>query len=402
MSPFRSRRRQGDTGSAPLLYLIAPAGIPNFGDELIARSWIRHLARRHPGARVVLDCHTPGTAAVLLRDEHPRLLVVDTVWRIANSHPHSSLTDAIRHMRDAVIDPGVEPHLASGLRLLQQASVVHVVGGGYINAIWPHHLQLLEAARAAAVVGGARTAATGQGLLPESTSSWVAALTDIVGDFDLVDVRDAASAQLLDGLPLPVSHSGDDAWLVREQPTSVYAAPHTAARRWMFVVQSDLVGDDATSSDTASAHIESELRELITRWGIRGDDCAFVEGIPRTDRHTFDRLAPLLPGAQFISFEELWNTGLPARPGQVWVSSRFHFHLLAAAAGAAGVHLPGRTDYYPIKHTSLVDAGSRWIGLDETGSEPPSTPGFDPTTVNRLHAAKRAVADAIYEDIVPT
>lgn len=398
MTPLRRRGRR-DTHDTPLLYLIAPAGIPNFGDELIARSWIRHIARRHPRARVVLDCHTPGTAAVLLRDEHPGLLVVDTVWRIANSQQHVPIMQAIRHMRAAVTDPGLEPHLASGLRLLQQATVVHVLGGGYINAMWPHNLLVLEAARAAADVGGARTAATGQGLLPvpAPTSPWVTALAEIAGDLDLVDVRDAGSAHLLHGLRRPASHSGDDAWLTHGQSTSVYAPRDKASRRWMFVVQSDLVGDDTTSSATATDHIDDALRELISRWGIRGDDCAFVEGIPRTDRHTFDRLAPLLPGAQFISFEELWDTGLPARPGQVWISSRFHFHLLAGAAGAAGVHLPGRSDYYPIKHTSLVDAGSRWIALRDTGAEPPSAPGFDPETVSRLHAAKRAVADAVYE-----
>lgn len=396
MTRFRRRRVTSDTG--PLVYLIAPAGIPNFGDELIARSWIRHIARDHPGARVVLDCHTPGSAAVLLRDEHPRLLVVDTVWRIANGQRHASTADALRHVRAAVIDPGIEPHLASGIRLLHRATVVHVLGGGYINAIWPHHLLLLEAARVAAAIGGARTAATGQGFLPVPTmSSWVTDLIDIVGDFDLFDVRDAASARLVSTSRRPVSHSGDDAWLTQDQPSTVYASPPAAQRRWMFVVQSDLVGDDDESTESATAHIEDELRELIARWGIRGDECAFVEGIPRTDRYTYDRLAPLLPGAQFISFEELWDTGLPARPGQVWISSRFHFHLLAAAAGAAGVHLPGRSDYYPVKHKSLVDAGSRWIGLTETGAHPPSAPGFDPATVTDLHAAKRAVAAAIYD-----
>ena len=401
MTPFRRRSRHDSTDSAPLLYLIAPAGIPNFGDELIARSWIRHIAQRHPGARVVLDCHTPGTAAVLLREEHPRLLVVDTVWRIANSLQHTPIADAVRRIGAAVTDPGLEPHLASGLRLLQQATVVHVLGGGYINAIWPHNLLVLEAARAAAAVGGARTATTGQGFLPvpASPSPWVAALTEIVDAVDLVDVRDAASAELLRRPDRTVSFSGDDAWLAQEQSTSVYAPPHTVTRRWMFVVQSDLVGDDSTSSDTASVHIDDALRELIRRWDIRGEDCAFVEGIPLTDRHTFDRLAPLLPGAEFISFEELWNTGLPARPGQVWISSRFHFHLLAAAAGAAGVYLPGRADYYPIKHTSLADDGSRWIGLAETGPRPPSAPGFDPATVGRLRAAKRAVAAAIYDGL---
>jgi hypothetical protein len=106
-----------------------------------------------------------------------------------------------------------------------------VLGGGYINAIWPHNLLVLEAARTASDVGGARTAVTGQGLLPVPAppSPWVAALAEIAGAFDLVDVRDAESAALLSGLRRPVSHSGDDAWLTRGQPTSVYAPRDTAS-----------------------------------------------------------------------------------------------------------------------------------------------------------------------------
>ena len=48
-----------------LIYLVAPTGFPNFGDEYIAAAWLRTLARRRPGARVVLDCPNPGSAVNL-------------------------------------------------------------------------------------------------------------------------------------------------------------------------------------------------------------------------------------------------------------------------------------------------------------------------------------------------
>ena len=73
----------GDDAARPLVYLLAPAGHPNYGDELILRVWLRSLHRRWPRARVVVDCHTPGQAAVLHRDTHPDLTVTDTVWRLA-------------------------------------------------------------------------------------------------------------------------------------------------------------------------------------------------------------------------------------------------------------------------------------------------------------------------------
>ena len=161
----------------PLVYLIAPAGVPNFGDEVIARTWIRHVAARHPDAEIVLDCHTPGSASVLLHREHPRLMVVDTVWRLAAALHHAPVEDAVDHMHAAIVDPGLEPHLASGVRLLHRASVIHVLGGGYVNALWPHNLLVVQAARSAARVGGARVAVTGQGVMPvpPSPRSWATA-----------------------------------------------------------------------------------------------------------------------------------------------------------------------------------------------------------------------------------
>ena len=69
-------------GAGEVIYLVAPAGHPNYGDELIARTWLRHLTRVRPNATIVLDCHSPGTATTLLRDAHPNMLVVDTLWQL--------------------------------------------------------------------------------------------------------------------------------------------------------------------------------------------------------------------------------------------------------------------------------------------------------------------------------
>lgn len=68
-----------------VIYLVAPAGHPNFGDEYIAAAWLRTLARRRPRSRVVLDCPNPGLAAVLHADLHPRLTVTDTLFRLAEA-----------------------------------------------------------------------------------------------------------------------------------------------------------------------------------------------------------------------------------------------------------------------------------------------------------------------------
>lgn len=89
---------------------------------------------------------------------------------------------------------------------------------------------------------------------------------------------------------------------------------------------------------------------------------------------------------------------MPARAGQTWVSTRFHLHLLAAAAGASGVAVAGRTDYYPIKHESLRDAGSRWQ-LSTTAvlpQQPPTDGGFTEAAAAQLRTDKLALAAALY------
>jgi hypothetical protein len=144
--------------------------------------------------------------------------------------------------------------------------------------------------------------------------------------------------------------------------------------------------------------LAAAIARLIEQWNIRGDDVAVVEGIPGSDRIVFDRIAHLLRGVVFVPFTEVWSRGLPARAGQTWVSTRFHPHLLAAAAGASGLALSGRRDYYPVKHRSLVDAGSRWRLADS--SDLPSTPvrdgGFSTEAVGRLRQGKATLAAQIY------
>ncbi|MEH6381114.1 MAG: polysaccharide pyruvyl transferase family protein, partial [Dietzia cercidiphylli] len=176
------------------VYLIAPAGHPNHGDEQLLAGWLRYLRHRLPGTPVVVDCHTPGQAAVLHHGEHPDVLFTDTLWRLAGEH--TGAVEAIGFCRSAVGDLGVRPALASGIDLLRSASVVHLIGGGYVNDLWPHHLGVVAAAGEAGRLSGAHVVATGQGFVPCGDPG---VLAEALRDHHLVTVRDAASSGLLEG-----------------------------------------------------------------------------------------------------------------------------------------------------------------------------------------------------------
>ncbi|MFI6306666.1 polysaccharide pyruvyl transferase family protein [Amycolatopsis thailandensis] len=363
-------------------YLIGPSGFPNFGDELIAATWLRYLARTEPEADVWLDTHSPGPAQLLLNDLHPRLRCTDTLWRLCGEAPSDDPWEVARWVQSAVDDPGLAPRWDAGIGLLGRTDVVHLIGGGYLNALWPRHIGLIAGAAAAARRSGARTAMTGQGLTPFPAGA-TDLLRSLADRFDVVDVRDDPSAELLPG----VVRTGDDVFLEpHDQP------PAAHAREFVLCVQSDI----GTFEPSALA---ARVLGLLRSWEVRPEQIAVVEGIPRIDRAVPALLEHELAGAEFHPFRDIWRHGLPVAPGQTWISSRYHPHLLAAAAGATGLAISVSRGYYTTKHQSLIDLGSGWTSFDaEAGGTPdrPTGTGFPPHVLRRCRESKLSVAKAVY------
>lgn len=208
-------RRAWQPGRPRVYYLVAPAGVPNWGDELIAATWLRYLAHTHPHDTVVVDCHNPGKAAVLLRDLHPHLVVTNTLWDLVERagrrifpqdkepiDPTDITTQQLEQLctltRTWVLDGGAQADLATNLDLVGSADVLHIVGGGYLNDMWPHHAAIVAAVAAVAdrprPEGEPRPlfVATGAGLMPQRLGVTLPYLLQA----DVVTVRDAASEAL--------------------------------------------------------------------------------------------------------------------------------------------------------------------------------------------------------------
>ncbi|WP_284742346.1 polysaccharide pyruvyl transferase family protein [Amycolatopsis sp. RTGN1] len=363
-------------------YLVGPSGFPNFGDELIAATWLRYLARTEPEADVWLDTHSPGPAQLLLGDLHPRLRCTDTLWRLCGEASSDDPGEVADWVRAAVDDPGLAPRWDAGIELLGRTDVVHLIGGGYLNALWPRHIGLIAGVAAAARRCGASTAMTGQGLVPvpPGAADLLRALAEHV---DVVDTRDNPSAEMLDR----GASTCDDVFLELPEP-----APVRDPREFVVCLQSDI-------GTVAPCSLAARLLDTMRAWGVDPGRLAVVEGIPRVDRTVPALLESELDGAEFHPFREVWRRGLPVAPGQTWISSRYHMHLLAAAAGATGVAVSVSRGYYTPKHRGLIDLGSGWTFSDVDDSEPPARPagsGFPPDVLRRCRALKRSVAEAIY------
>ncbi|MDQ0755384.1 polysaccharide pyruvyl transferase family protein [Arthrobacter sp. B3I4] len=362
-----------------IIYLVGTSGHPNFGDEFIAAAWLKYLAVARPEAEVWLDSPQPGMAQVLFDGMHPRLRVTNTLWRLVHENAELPADAAAKNIRERVAGLGT-PAYDLGLLKAREAESLHLIGGGYVNDTWPHHAGLVVAMRAVSEVSGARLFATGQGLMPALQPA--AGETPLFRGFDYARARDDASAAA-HGLELGL----DDAFLGAEAEIS-----RGAAAPGLYVcIQSDMVDPGRFSAAVALA------REEVVRAAGEGIEAHYVEAIPGFDRAAYDQLADLIPEERFIPFVHVWTHGLPLSDRQTWVTSRFHLHLLAAAAGARGIAVGMKQGYYDVKHQSVTALGSGWpLALDEERPGLPARPGPLAANLAALAARKRAEAATLY------
>lgn len=371
-----------------LFYLVGTSGHPNFGDEFIAASWLKYLAERHPDVPVILDCPKPGMAAMLFEGLHPNLRTTDVMWRMVWEVVDLPTDEAATKI-DSLFRNLSSPLYDYALLQLRNVTRIHLIGGGHITKHWPAHIQLLRAALTLGELSGAPVSTTGLGLTPSVDGDFV---REMLSQFDYATVRDQPSSDLT-GLPV----SPTDAVLgLKRLPgfdTRPTAAPTEGEKGEIWVdLQHDLSSEGAFEANLAL------IRDFLTSDAAQGRTIHYVEAIPGGDRVAYERLSDLIPEENFLPFVRLWSEPFPARPRQIWLTSRFHLHLFAAACGAAGVAFEIDEDYYRAKHASLIELGTGWTIANSSSQSPimPSGGNSFRMTAQRLHRGKVLEAEKIF------
>lgn len=381
---------QQESRDREVIYLVSTCANANYGDEIIAASWLRFLARQRPEAEVWLDCPQPGVAAHLFANLHPGLRITDILWRVIWETRGMEPRAADAHVDQRMLHLG-SPRYDIGLLGARRATTVHLLGGSHINSTWPEHLRLLRAARVLKELSGARLFATGHQFTPLDEVEMV---RGELTAFDHVTVRDGRSAQFT-GADL----SSDDAFLGVDRLAGFAERAQTQTEDtdvWVCI-QSDVADPGAFEAAVASA------RKFLADSSLSGRTFRYLEAIPGVDRIAYDQLKDLIPEENLVSFLDLWDDGFPGRAGQVWFTSRYHLHLLAAACGAVGAAVEINDDFYRIKHESLIEAGTGW-SLVRSGSGTTEPAAGDPqfrVTAARLHRTKVLEAEKLYPRVEP-
>jgi polysaccharide pyruvyl transferase WcaK-like protein len=370
----------------PVIYLVGTCGHPNFGDEFITSAWLRFLAKAMPSAEVWVDCPRPGQSAVLHGDSHPRVRFVDTLYHAVQNAPSEAPGDVLAFGHDVVGSPGLISREASGIEFLEHVDLIHILGGGYLAGAWPRNLTLLAAAASMAERYGTRTALTGAGLVPADPDA-VPALAKLLAQFDVLDVRDEVSRDLLASAASQVTFTGDDAFLHPQLSQQDVRFPG----KTLINVQRDFLTE---SIEDIADYVVRTLKE----WQSDEGKVVVAECLPPDDSAIADLLRPHIPQVEVLPFSIMWRYGFPSSPRSRWITTRFHPHLLGAANGAWGVVLPVGGDHSMVDPMTLVNAGSDWALPPDLSTVVPwsrhVTAPFG-GALPRLVAAKTEVAERV-------
>ena len=364
-------------GSAPPpYYMVCEAGYPNYGDELIAREWLRYLAKIHLETPVFLDCTRPGPAAAILSNEHPQLRVVDTLSRLTFENRYAVIEgqsgpvkDIAAYVNQALSDEGVAARYAAGIGIIKRTQSVHFVGGGYMNARWTSNLARLELGKWMKQQGKV-SVATGTGLMPLNDEA-IQFVQGQLPSFDRFTVRDEDTLRALTD---ENNHPESGAVELAPDDCFVNGLKHCYAKdqdlpRIMVCVQSDLVSDQAK--------LISHVIETIQAW--KADDSevvGVVECNPYIDYPIVEALRQEGCEVRFFPLAYLLKEGFPAVQGQQWLTTRYHPQILAAARGCKGSYISVDKQYYDSKHQAVLRMGSHWTRSEIGGGVVAPGTGF--------------------------
>ena len=405
-------------------YLVCEPGYPNYGDELIVGEWLKYLAAKHPDVPVYVDCSRPGPASAILRHIHPHLQVVDTLSRLVHENSFADVEQIAdidimgvsKFVNDALEHDGVAARYTAGIEILRnEVRSVHFLGGGYMNSMWPLHLARLSLAQWCRN-HGIPVIATGLGLMPlqddalrfaraqgasftrftvrdeETYHALTGSQTSQIGSKAANDTDALASSNLealrrsVDFKPT-IGLGPDDSFV--NALSDCYADPNGLPDT-MVCIQSDLVEDPE--------RLYRHVLDVLKSWGVTRDrPIGVVECMPYVDYPIVTALQSEGYRVAFFPLDNLLRRGLPARPGQRWLTTRFHPHLLAAAKGCSGSFISVSEEYYGVKHHAVLRMGSRWTNSIIGAPAGAPGPGFaDVHAPERYSRQIRQAASGVY------
>ncbi len=375
------------SGMKNVVLLYCRADNANYGDVYLLKRWIDRYRQDRPDLRLLAVMDAPRMQA-LFADE-PAVLVNGYLTQLvaapaARDAPSPTPEEAAR-AGAAAADRLLERD-PDWRRLLGRVAWVHVCGGGYLNGMAPRSHRDVGVLSRLAERLGVPLYGTGLGLMPFGPAS--EAKAELFSRFTFVESRDSEGVAELRalGAATEVIEGLDDSFVLPVQD-DVDETPGRA--RLVLNFQKDM-----RSPALAQRDLERVVHAVQQLADEHGDalDIEYLSFFDRNDLGPGEAIQRAVPRTRLRRCADLLHSGLPIRPGDLCLATRFHFHLLAARLGGRGVYLTGRGRFYAVKHASVARLGSGWINGDGPRPLAPMLRGAAAPAIDEAGLAARKAA----------
>lgn len=355
------------------VYLISPAGYPNLGDEWIAHIRIEQCLAESADLLVYLDCPCPDMFMYLFPKYrcHPRVRIVCINWRWYWELQQDGVWAGLEKIDGAVNSTG-HPRTPGELLWKTQLqsdnfrpSRIEVLGGGYVNDMWPTHGLVLGMAVAMKARLAAELSWRQCSVMPMS-NTLLFDLTSTIGEFDNISTRDAASSERLAAVFPRVQLQDDAVMSDLQSPRPILRKPAMtpAVRPHVYI---NLGRDVYSAEDFSSAfdRLVVALRPLMAT-----HQPIYLVANPVADHVALDRLRSIFRNMQAWDLPRLID--MTCNDNVQWlipeqstaIVSRFHLRMYLGQAGVLGRYFSMGT-YYVNKHASIERYGllSSWKAI---------------------------------------
>ncbi|MCF7645051.1 polysaccharide pyruvyl transferase family protein [Bacillus subtilis] len=339
--------------------LVGALGGPNFGDELILLTWINIIRQRDSSAEIYCDGYNLFNLKELVGDLADVVSQDESLWnvcKILDVNNSGNYWNYINKKTKENTNFNIIIDCLAGLRE-RKIDQIHFVGGGYLNALWQSNYMLVAMSCLLSRLTGARLIATGLGLTPTNVHD-LPGLQQLLKSFDLVDVRDESSYNLLNDMDIDsLTYTGDDVLLVLSDDYNIRPLQYIAKKSLVLCLQNDLFDGDGIAKRIFTPRVIKLLHEYAVT------NIVFVMAMNADVSERTANLKSELINENFhvstIDPFELLKNGFPISEDGLIITSRYHPHFLSALTGMAGVAITSMP-YYDIKHEAVRTMGSNW------------------------------------------
>ena len=399
--------------------LVGAVANPNFGDDAILEATLDRIdaALGRNAIVLVLSKDAAYTQRMSGFRHSCTVIPTDALHRLTVACGYSfdklmATEPAILGDAGAAVPEGVPAELVDEVSRLFSGGldVLHVIGGGYVNSLWPDMLAEVHVAARLAGKEGAKVVLTGQCMHPmePGNPAVMDALSDVLGTAEAVDFRDASHSgvgasslcdcviETCDDIALPPA-----SWLPSEPRTG--ASP--AGEPYGNVCVVGGLSFDGDADRRERRRTANEVAKFVR--GVLADRRVSRINVLEMSPGDSDLLMRALTGVRDgLSVVRLWD--MPVKDAMhviaeaEWnVGERFHLAVLSMAAGVPCMSWYGN-GYY---ETKMGSAYSPW-GLAGEQGQPPLVPASELTadvlcefvSANRLDAM-RGVLEAGRVDV---